>query len=221
MADPSKEKEFFEAIDEYLTIASSSPDYQQELYDGTYAKVEYLIDLKRYISAQEIVRDLMRKAETSEYSEGLYLCNYLMGCIYQHRGDYSMAVPYLKKAENYAKNDSMHVSLVSRELSLCYQAMKKYDDALTMARRCCSFAKNKVYKVFGEYTYLIALFESGNETEFVKAYKTSSICNDDVDDVLPIHMQQALQARLAVCHKEWDKAEAIASKIDYENERLD
>ena len=221
VADPSKEKEFFEAIDEYLTIASSSPDYQQELYDGTYAKVEYLIDLKRYISAQEIVRDLMRKAETSEYSEGLYLCNYLMGCIYQHRGDYSMAVPYLKKAENYAKNDSMHVSLVSRELSLCYQAMKKYDDALTMARRCCSFAKNKVYKVFGEYTYLIALFESGNETEFVKAYKTSSICNDDVDDVLPIHMQQALQARLAVCHKEWDKAEAIASKIDYENERLD
>ena len=221
VADPSKEKEFFEAIDEYLKIASSSPDYQQELYDGTYAKVEYLIDLKRYISAQEIVRDLMRKAETSEYSEGLYLCNYLMGCIYQHRGDYSMAVPYLKKAEEYAKNDSMHVSLVSRELSLCYQAMKKYDDALTMARRCCAFAKNKVYKVFGEYTYLIALFESGQEAEFVKAYKASSICNDDVDDVLPIHMQQALQTRLAVCHKEWDKAEAIASKIDYENERLD
>jgi hypothetical protein len=49
VADPSKEKEFFEAIDEYLKIASSAPEYQQELYDGTYAKVEYLIELKRFI----------------------------------------------------------------------------------------------------------------------------------------------------------------------------
>ena len=220
VADPSKEKEFFKAMDEYLKIASSSPEYQQELYDGTYAKVEYLIDLKRYISAQEIVRDLMRKAETSEYSEGLYLCNYLMGCIYQHRGDYSMAIPYLKKAEDYAKNDSMHVSLVSRELSVCYQAIKKYDDALAMARRCRAFAKNKIYKVFGEYTYLTSLFESGREVEFVKEYQASSIWAENVDDVLPIHMQQGLQARLAVCQKEWDKAEAIASKIDYEDERL-
>ena len=220
VADPSKEKEFFKAMDEYLKIASSSPEYQQELYDGTYAKVEYLIDLKRYISAQEIVRDLMRKAETSEYSEGLYLCNYLMGCIYQHRGDYSMAIPYLKKAEDYAKNDSMHVSLVSRELSVCYQAIKKYDDALAMARRCRAFAKNKIYKVFGEYTYLTSLFESGREAEFVKEYQASSIWAENVDDVLPIHMQEGLQARLAVCQKEWDKAEAIASKIDYEDERL-
>ena len=220
VADPSKEKEFFEAIDEYLKIASSAPEYQQELYDGTYAKVEYLIDLKRFISAQEIVRDLMRKAETSEYSEGLYLCNYLMGCIYQHRGDYSMSIPYLKKAEEYAKNDSMHVSLVSRELSVCYQAIKKHDEALAMARRCCDYASNRVYKVFGEYTYLTALFESGKEAEFVKEYQKSAICAGNVDDVLPIHMQQGLQARLAVCQKDWDKAEAIASKIDYEDERL-
>jgi len=220
VADPSKEKEFFEAIDEYLKIASSAPEYQQELYDGTYAKVEYLIELKRFISAQEIVRDLMRKAETSEYSEGLYLCNYLMGCIYQHRGDYSMSIPYLKKAEEYAINDSMHVSLVSRELSVCYQAIKKHDEALAMARRCCDYASNRVYKVFGEYTYLTALFESGKEAEFVKEYQKSAICAGNVDDVLPIHMQQGLQARLAVCQKDWDKAEAIASKIDYEDERL-
>lgn len=220
VADPSKEKEFFEAIDEYLKIASSAPEYQQELYDGTYAKVEYLIELKKYISAQEIVRDLMRKAETSEYSEGLYLCNYLMGCIYQHRGDYSMAIPYLKKAEEYAINDSLHVSLVSRELSVCYQAIKKHDDALALARRCCDYANNRVYKVFGDYTYLTSLFESGKEAEFVKEYQKSSICAENVDDVLPIHMQQGLQARLAVCRKEWDKAEAIASKIDYEDERL-
>ena len=220
VADPSKEKEFFEAIDEYLKIASSAPEYQQELYDGTYAKVEYLIELKKYISAQEIVRDLMRKAETSEYSEGLYLCNYLMGCIYQHRGDYSMAIPYLKKAEEYAINDSLHVSLVSRELSVCYQAIKKHDDALALARRCCDYANNRVYKVFGDYTYLTSLFESGKEAEFVKEYQKSSICAGNVDDVLPIHMQQGLQARLAVCRKEWDKAEAIASKIDYEDERL-
>ena len=220
VADPSKEKEFFEAIDEYLKIASSAPEYQQELYDGTYAKVEYLIELKRFISAQEIVRDLMRKAETSEYSEGLYLCNYLMGCIYQHRGDYSMSIPYLKKAEEYAINDSMHLSLVSRELSVCYQAIKKHDEALAMARRCCDYASNRVYKVFGEYTYLTALFESGKEAEFVKEYQKSAICAGNVDDVLPIHMQQGLQARLAVCQKDWDKAEAIASKIDYEDERL-
>ena len=220
VADPSKEKEFFEAIDEYLKIASSAPEYQQELYDGTYAKVEYLIELKKYISAQEIVRDLMRKAETSEYSEGLYLCNYLMGCIYQHRGDYSMAIPYLKKAEEYAINDSLHVSLVSRELSVCYQAIKKHDDALALARRCCDYANNRVYKVFGEYTYLTSLFESGKEAEFVKEYQTSAICAENVDDVLPVHMQQGLQARLAVCRKEWDKAEAIASKIEYEDERL-
>ena len=220
VADPSKEKEFFEAIDEYLKIASSDPEYQQELYDGTYAKVEYLIELKKYISAQEIVRDLMRKAETSEYSEGLYLCNYLMGCIYQHRGDYSMSIPYLKKAEDYAKSDSLHVSLVSRELSVCYQAIKRHDEALAMARRCCDYANNRVYKVFGDYTYLTALFESGKEAEFVKAYQTSSIYSENVDDVMPIHMQQGLQARLAVCRKEWDKAEAIASKIDYEDERL-
>ena len=220
VADKSKEKEFFEAIDEYLKIASSAPEYQQELYDGTYAKVEYLIELKKYISAQEIVRDLMRKAETSEYSEGLYLCNYLMGCIYQHRGDYSMAIPYLKKAEEYAINDSLHVSLVSRELSVCYQAIKKHDDALALARRCCDYANNRVYKVFGDYTYLTSLFESGKEAEFVKEYQKSSICAGNVDDVLPVHMQQGLQARLAVCRKEWDKAEAIASKIDYEDERL-
>ena len=220
VADPSKEKEFFEAIDEYLKIASSAPEYQQELYDGTYAKVEYLIERKKFISAQEIVRDLMRKAETSEYSEGLYLCNYLMGCIYQHRGDYSMSIPYLKKAEEYAKNDSMHVSLVSRELSVCYQAIKKHDEALAMARRCCDYASNRVYKVFGEYTYLTSLFESGKEAEFVKAYQSSAICTGNVDDVMPIHMQQGLQARLAVCQKDWDKAEAIASKIDMEDERL-
>ena len=220
VADPSKEKEFFEAIDEYLKIASSDPEYQQELYDGTYAKVEYLIERKKFISAQEIVRDLMRKAETSEYSEGLYLCNYLMGCIYQHRGDYSMSIPYLKKAEEYAKNDSMHVSLVSRELSVCYQAIKKHDEALAMARRCCDYASNRVYKVFGEYTYLTSLFESGKEAEFVKAYQSSAICTGNVDDVMPIHMQQGLQARLAVCQKDWDKAEAIASKIDMEDERL-
>ena len=85
VADPAKEKEFFATIDEFLEIASSSPEYEQELYDGTYAKVQYLIDMKRYISAQEIVKGLMKKAETSKNSEGLYLCNYLMGCIYQRR----------------------------------------------------------------------------------------------------------------------------------------
>ena len=220
VAYPAREKEFLAAIDEYLEIASSSPEYQQELYDGTYAKVEYLIDAKRYISAQETVRDLMKKAETSKYPEGLYLCNYLMGCIYQRRGDYSMAIPYLKKAEEYATTDSMHVSLVSRELSLCYQAIKKYDEALAFARRCCDYANNKVYRVFGEYTYLMSLYESGQETEFVKTYQVSSIRGENVDDVLPVHMQQGLQARLAACRKEWDKAVAIASKIEFEDERL-
>ena len=220
VAYPAREKEFLAAIDEYLEIASSSTEYQQELYDGTYAKVEYLIDAKRYISAQETVRDLMKKAETSKYPEGLYLCNYLMGCIYQRRGDYSMAIPYLKKAEEYATTDSMHVSLVSRELSLCYQAIKKYDEALAFARRCCDYANNKVYRVFGEYTYLMSLYESGQETEFVKTYQVSSIRGENVDDVLPVHMQQGLQARLAACRKEWDKAVAIASKIEFEDERL-
>ena len=220
VADPTKEKEFLEAIDEYLEIAASSPEYQQELYDGTYAKVEYLIDLKRYISAQEIVRDLMKKAETSKYSEGLYLCNYLMGCIYQSRGDHSMAIPYLKNAQQYGINDSMHVSLVSRELSVSYQAIKKYDEALSFARRCWAFANNKVYKVFGEYTYLIALYESGNEAEFEKAYEASAIRRGDIDAVLPEHMQLGLQTRLAACRKEWDRAEAIASRIDNEEERL-
>ena len=220
VADPAKEKDFLAAIDEYLEIASSSPEYRQELYDGTYAKVQFFIDLKRYISAQEIVSDLMKKAETSKFSEGLYLCNYLMGCIYQQRGDYSMAIPYLQKAEKFGIDDSMHVSLVSRELSLCYQAIKKYDDALAAARRCWSFANNKVYKVWGEYTYLSALYESGQEAEFVKAYETSSIRVEDVDAVLPVHMQQGLQARLAVCRKEWDKAVAIASQIEFESERL-
>ena len=220
VADPTKEKLFLETIDEYLKIAASSPEYQQELYDGTYAKVEYLIDMKRYISAQEIVRDLMKKAETSKYAEGLYLCNYLMGCIYQSRGDHSMAIPYLKNAEQYGINDSMHVSLVSRELSISYQAIKKYDEAIAFARRCWAFANNKVYKVFGEYTYLIALYESGNETEFMKAYEASAIHRGDIDDVLPEHMQLGLQARLAACRQEWDRAEEIASRIDNEEERL-
>ena len=66
----------------------------------------------------------------------------------------------------------------------------------------------------------IPIFESGKEAEFVKEYQTSAICAENVDDVLPVHMQQGLQARLAVCRKEWDKAEAIASKIEYEDERL-
>ena len=220
VADPAKEKEFFAAIDEFLEIASSSPEYEQELYDGTYAKVQYLIDMKRYISAQEIVKGLMKKAETSKNSEGLYLCNYLMGCIYQRRGDQTVAIQYLRKAENCAMNDSMHVSLVSRELSLCYQALKKYDEAFEFARRSWSYANNRVYKIWGEYTYLITLFESGQETEFAKAYAVSSFQAEDVNDVLPEHMQLGLQARLAVCRKEWDKAEAIASKIEYENDRL-
>lgn len=220
VAEPSTEKQFLETIDEYLKIASSSPEYEQELYDGTYAKVQYLIDLKRYISAQEIVRGLMKKAETSRNSEGLYLCNYLMGCIYQRRGDQSMAIPYLRKAESYATNDSMHVSLVSRELSLCYQTLKEYDEAINFARRCWSYANNRVYKIWGEYTYLIALFESGREAEFEKAYEKSPVRIEDVSDVLPEHMLLGLQARLAVCRKEWDKAEAISSKIDYENDRL-
>ena len=220
VAEPSTEKQFLETIDEYLKIASSSPEYEQELYDGTYAKVQYLIDLKRYISAQEIVRGLMKKAETSRNSEGLYLCNYLMGCIYQRRGDQSMAIPYLRKAESYATNDSMHVSLVSRELSLCYQTLKEYDEAINFARRCWSYANNRVYKIWGEYTYLIALFESGREAKFEKAYEKSPVRIEDVSDVLPEHMLLGLQARLAVCRKEWDKAEAISSKIDYENDRL-
>ncbi len=220
VAEPSTEKQFLETIDEYLKIASSSSEYEQELYDGTYAKVQYLIDLKRYISAQEIVRGLMKKAETSRNSEGLYLCNYLMGCIYQRRGDQSMAIPYLRKAESYATNDSMHVSLVSRELSLCYQTLKEYDEAINFARRCWSYANNRVYKIWGEYTYLIALFESGREAEFEKAYEKSPVRIEDVSDVLPEHMLLGLQARLAVCRKEWDKAEAISSKIDYENDRL-
>ena len=220
VADPAKEKEFLATIDEFLEIASSSPEYEQELYDGTYAKVQYLIDMKRYISAQEIVRGLMKKAETSKNSEGLYLCNYLMGCIYQRRGDQTVAIQYLRKAENCAMNDSMHVSLVSRELSLCYQALKKYDEAFEFARRSWSYANNRVYKIWGEYTYLTTLFESGQETEFAKAYAISTFNVEDVNDVLPEHMSLGLQARLAVCRKEWDKAEAIASKIEYENDRL-
>lgn len=220
VADPAKEKEFLATIDEFLEIASSSPEYEQELYDGTYAKVQYLIDMKRYISAQEIVRGLMKKAETSKNSEGLYLCNYLMGCIYQRRGDQTVAIQYLRKAENCAMNDSMHVSLVSRELSLCYQALKKYDEAFEFARRSWSYANTRVYKIWGEYTYLSTLFESGQETEFAKAYAISTFNVEDVNDVLPEHMQLGLQARLAVCRKEWDKAEAIASKIEYENDRL-
>ena len=47
VADPAKEKDFLAAIDEYLEIASSSPEYQQELYDGTYAKVQFFIDLNQ------------------------------------------------------------------------------------------------------------------------------------------------------------------------------
>lgn len=87
VADSSKQEEFFEAIDEYLKIASSSEEYKQEMLDGTYAKVQYLITQKRYISAQEIVGDLMKDYEKTKYTEGMYTCNYLMGAIYQNRGD--------------------------------------------------------------------------------------------------------------------------------------
>lgn len=220
VADSTKEEEFFKAIDEYLKIASSSEDYKQEMLDGTYAKVQYLITQKRYISAQEIVRDLMRDYEKTKFTEGMYMCNYLMGAIYQHRGDYGMAIPYLQKSAKFAEKDSMHLSLVSRELALCYQNLGRFDDALSSARQCWSYATNRVYKVWGEYTYLGSLFEAGRENEFIQAYEKSAIRAEDVDDVLPDYMQYGLEARLAVAHKDWDKAEAIASKISHEKVRL-
>lgn len=215
-SNPPKEKEFLEAIDEFLKIASSSDEYKQELYDGTYAKVEYLIGLKRYISAQEITGNMMKKAETSKDDEGLYLCNYLMGTIYQNRGDYAMAIPYLKKAEKYAVNDSMHTSLVSRELSVSYLNTKRYDEAIVAARRCFNYANNRVYKVWGEYTYLGALYGSGKKEEFVKAYQNSTLMHEDVGSLLPDYFQLELKSRLAACRGDWDEAIAIASQMSHD-----
>lgn len=219
VADSSKQEEFFEAIDEYLKIASSSEEYKQEMLDGTYAKVQYLITQKRYISAQEIVGDLMKDYEKTKYTEGMYTCNYLMGAIYQNRGDYSMAIPYLNKSALYAENDSMHLSLVSRELSLCYQNIGKYDEALSYARQSWKYATNRVYKIWGEYTYISALYEAGREKEFIQAYENSVISVENVNDVLPDYMKFGLDARVASARKEWDKAEAIAQKIQYEKYR--
>ena len=215
--NPSKEKEYLAAIDEYLKIASSNKEFRHELYDGTYTKVQYLIGIGRYIYAQQLVKDLMKEAERTHDEDGQYTCYYLMGAIGQDRGYYSMAILSLRKAEKFAKTDSLRISLVARELSKCYLAVRRYGEAIAAAKRACSYAaNNRVYKVWGEYTYLASLYDSDKKEEFVEEYTNSTICNEDVDGVLPKDMQLSLQSRMAASSEEWDSAEVIARKIVHE-----
>lgn len=219
VAYPDKSKELMKTIDEVIELSKKDEEFHAEYYDAVSVKVNYLIDKHKFMAAQYLAKEVMQRAVESNEEEGLYYANYIMGTVYQSRGNYSIAVPYLLKAEKYSHGDSARVSRVSMDISINYDEMKKYDLAWKYAWRSKQYAQTLVYRIWAEYTYLITLYDWGKEDAFLQAYDISMLKTTDVNGVVPAYKQKELRLRIAAANGNWDDAVKIADSIEFDQTR--
>lgn len=222
IVDKTKDNEFIEASDELLKLSKGKSDkaFKAAYYDAINTRVYYLVNKKKYMTAQSMVQEAFEVAGKSQDKLGLYYANNLMGVIYTNRGNRKAAIPYLKKAEEYADGDSINICCVDRDIANNYISLNDYENALKYALKCKSYAKTEVYDVWAEYTIFNIYFDAGRDAQCLSEYSKSVLSNDEtVKGVLPEHMRSRLSACVAACKKDWDLALSIASKLEYIEER--
>lgn len=221
IADKTKTKEFLEASDELLKLTKGQKDkgFKATYYDGLTTRVYFLINQKKYMTAQGVVQEALDAAGKADDHQGLYYSNNLMGVIYTNRGNRKIAIPYLEKALHYTDSDSINICCVARDIATNYVSMNNYKKALEYANMCKRYARTDLYDVWAEYTIFNIYFEAGRDAECLREYNGSILSNDEaVQGVLPDHTQLYLKACVAACSKDWDKAISLAKKIGIEDE---
>ena len=221
VAASDKDKEFLEASDELLKLSKGKDDkaFKAMYYDALTSRVYYLINKNKFMTAQGVVQEALEVAGKSQDHLGLYYSNNLMGVIYTNRGNRSTAIPYLLKAEKYADNDSINICCVDRDIATNYSDMHDYANALKYAYKCKRYVKTDAYEVWAEYTLFNIYFEAGNYAQCLKIYNSSILSTDKVNGTLPDYMQQQVQAAVAVCNQQWDKAIALVKELKFDDLR--
>lgn len=219
VADMNEGENFMKTINEFLDLAKKEERYT-EYYDALNAKVYFYINDRKYFEAKDMVKKVLAEAEKSNDTDGLYFANYMMANIYKHRENYSTAIPYLKKALQYAGGDSIRTSLTSRGLTEAYHNCGNYKAALETAEMTRRYAPTKVHKIWAEHLYLVSLFETNQKKRFVEEWNKSIIRESDTQGVLPDYMLTQMNMYYAICQNNMDKAIEYAEEIEYETVRL-
>lgn len=219
ITDQNASEEFIKTVDRFIRMAKTLNE-KEFYYDGLNAKVYHLIEKKMYLSAQDIIKDVLKEAEKSGDREGLYFSNYMLGNIYQHSSNPSIAEPYMQKALQYVEDDSIKQSLMYRELSILSSRNDNLRAALEYARKSLEVASTDVHKLWSEHQYLISLYINGEKQLFEEEYGKSILITEKSDGILPTYMQQQLSVRHCIIHQEWNEALKIAGEIEYDNIRL-
>ena len=82
---------------EAIRLSKDFP-YEQVHYDFYLRHISVLIQVNRSVEALQVAIEMSREASESNVPYGMASANYCLGAVFTDRGNYQVAMPYLKKA---------------------------------------------------------------------------------------------------------------------------
>lgn len=217
LAGNGKTEEFNKAVDEFIEIALAN-EYYDEYFDAVSAKTQILMGHHEYAKCMMQAKDMLKTAQKVHNKGGLYESNMLVGQIYKHMNAWLIAEKYFLKALEAVRKmedqDSIPYCLLYRELAECNTGAKNSEKALQYATKAKQWAPFDTYRYFCEWTYLSALYSSGNHEEFKKVYAKSELKGKDLSGNMDANMLRTMEIMDLVSHKRFAEALAKAKDID-------
>lgn len=217
-------KEFEKTVNEFMDIALENK-YYEEYFDAASAKTQYLMGHGEYTKCMFMAKEMMKTAEEVKSVNGLYESNMLLGQIYKFRGAWLIAENYFDKSlAAVAKmdvQDSIPYSLLYRELSECNTGANNHSKAIEYALKAKNWANYDVYRIYCEWTYLAAIYNSGNLDYFRKEYARSIARKKEYSDMLAPEMIAQLDVMVLVSQGKYAEARKRTKELEGSNKKYD
>ena len=137
---------------EAIKLSDEFP-YEQVHYDFYIRHISALVHVSRSVEALQVAMEMSRKASERNSPYGMAAANYCLGTIFSNRGNYQVAMPYLKKViqlmEEYDLN--FYSFAVYVQLGECAAGMEDYVALDEYLKKSESSATNEVERFNAQY----------------------------------------------------------------------
>lgn len=222
LAGNNRAKDFEKTVNEFMDIALENK-YYEEYFDAASAKTQFLMGQGEYTKCMFIAKEMLKTAEDVRNVNGVYESNMLLGQIYKFRGAWLIAENYFDKSlaavAKMEDQDSIPYSLLYREISECNIGANNHSKAIEYAIKAKSWANFDIYRIYCEWTYLAALYNSGNLDYFRKEYAKSIIRKAEYSAMLTPEMLSQIEIMALVSQGNYVEAKKKTLELEGSNKK--
>lgn len=222
LAGNNRAKDFEKTVNEFMDIALENK-YYEEYFDAASAKTQFLMGQGEYTKCMFIAKEMLKTAEDVRNVNGVYESNMLLGQIYKFRGAWLIAENYFDKSlaavAKMEDQDSIPYSLLYREIAECNIGANNHSKAIEYAIKAKHWANFDIYRIYCEWTYLAALYNSGNLDYFRKEYAKSIIRKAEYSAMLTPEMLSQIEIMALVSEGKYAEAKKKTLELEGSNKK--